>query len=193
VEDARKYGVDVLSTREPGQKRYWQAVEVLHLTPEENKGRRNVYVDVVDINGTPLRDGQVSWRWEGQRPDEIAKPAPLTKEGPNETGMADVPLEPGMVASIWLEPEPSDRVTGLSTDHPQELGANGEIWNGPGHHSFYVKFQEVRLTDPPTPPLPNPPRPPKVEVLELYQDTTVHVITHDHTLIVTVVREDVGG
>ena len=66
----------------------------------------------------------------------------------------------GQKLEVWVDGRgiPSDIVTNLHTDHPDEPAPSGELWNTKGHHSFYLKFQYqegaviVPPLDPPTVP-----------------------------------------
>lgn len=142
VNGARAYGVRVLPTSvRPGQV-YWRVVEVRHLTPNENRGKHNIYVDAVGPDGQRWVQPslRIGWTWEGRRADEPAPPKPLDK--PAGEPMGNIDLGKGQVTRIWLiDDVPSDAVEGMHTNHPDERGPNGEIWNSTGHHSFYVKLQ----------------------------------------------------
>lgn len=143
------YGVRLAAANAgPGSAR-WRLVGIHHLTPDENRGGHQVFVDVVDEQGQriPLGQAQVQWGWEGQRPDE-ASPARALDKPANEPA-AVIDLFSGQ--HVWVEVGgqglPSDRVTNLHTHHADELGPHGEIWNSIGHHSFYLLFQRSRAQD----------------------------------------------
>lgn len=129
----------------------WRLVGIHHLTPEENRGGHQVFVDVVDERGARIAPGQaqVRWGWEGQRPDESAPPKTLDK--PAHEPAAVIDLFSGQ--RVWVEIAgqglPSDRVANLHTGHADEHGPNGEIWNSWGHHSFYLLFQRRAAQDAP--------------------------------------------
>jgi hypothetical protein len=148
LNDAATYGVQVAATPPaPGAAR-WQAIGVHHLTPDENRGQHNAFVDILDEHGQPLRDPNLraGWSWEGRRPDEDAPPQPLDKGLAEPAG--NVPLFRGALLEVWIsDPNAaSDHVTRLSTDHPDEPNPDGEIFNSIGHHSYYVVFQRVPAT-----------------------------------------------
>ena len=125
---------------------FWRCVLVRHLTPEENKGRHGVYVDAVDSLGQRVRNLRlrIGYTWEGRQPTEKAEPVPLDKPD-GETGHGVIDIYKGQKLSVWLTGDglASDVVQGIHSNHPDELGPNGETWNSVGHHSFYVKFQIV--------------------------------------------------
>lgn len=124
----------------------WRAVLVRHLTPEQNKSGQNVFITVADEEGylyaQPVRAKfRAGWKWDGGPDLSVPLDKPV---GPMEKGHGNVVLSKGAVVSVWMIADglPSDRVTGLHTNHADERGPNGEIWNSIGHHSFYVMFQK---------------------------------------------------
>jgi hypothetical protein len=81
VNEAEAYGVRVATAEvEPGAE-YWRLVKVRHLTPLENQGKHNAFVDAVDENGLRVRDPnlRIGWTWEGRSPEEQAEPKRLDK------------------------------------------------------------------------------------------------------------------
>lgn len=118
---------------------YYKCIGIHHMTPSENRGNHNIFVDVVDENGNRLNGTmlQIDHSQSGlprgimviDKPDN--EPGTNTHMGSNE------------VLSIYVLGLPSDKVTYLHTVHPDERGPNGELWNSIGHHSFYVVFQRV--------------------------------------------------
>jgi len=152
-----KYQVEKMDAPESNTGKYWELLVATHLEPWENLGRHNIYVTALDESGNRVRDPniKIGWTWEGRRDDEAAEPLALDKQDGEPPG--NVPLySPGMKATVWIEDRvnPSDRVVNLHTNHPDELGPNGEIWNSIGHHSFNLVFQrmdEIPI-DHPTPP-----------------------------------------
>lgn len=143
VNQAREYGVSILPALgvTPGAE-YWRVVEVRHLSPSENQGKHNVYVDAVDAAGKRVRGTYIDWDWAGRRSDE-APPAPTLMNKPDNEPAGNVPIEKGQHIRLWLFGLPSEAVDSLRADHGDELGPNGERWNTDGHHSFYVKFQRA--------------------------------------------------
>ena len=133
---------------------YWRLIGIHHLTPDENRARHSVYVDVVDEAGARLNDPglRLRWGWEGQRPDEAAPPRPFDK--PPSEPATNIDIYPQQ--QTWVEIEgdglPSDRVANLHSKHPDETGPNGELWNSIGHHSYYVVFQRSRAVESPVEP-----------------------------------------
>jgi len=68
----------------------------------------------------------------------------MSMDKPNGEPMCDIPVWRGQMVYVSMGND-SDSVVGIHTMHGDELGPNGEIWNSNGHHSFYIKFQKVRL------------------------------------------------
>lgn len=138
------YGVTVAPVT-PGRNAFWRVVEVRHLSPTENKGRRGIYVDVIDANGKRVENPKLRlcYSWEGRNQSELAPPKAFDKRGDTGHGMIDI--YKGQVLSVWIAGDglPSDVVQGIHSNHPDEPGPNGETWNSVGHHSFYIKFQLV--------------------------------------------------
>ena len=144
---AANYGVHIQPINASAEATYWKLLGIYHLAPDENNGRHNAFVEVLDEEGKriPQRDHlRVGWTWEGKS-DGPPQPARLDK--PNDEPAADVPIEKGMTLHLWIEGEgPSDRVVGLHTRHADEPGQQNPQGNTYGHHSFYIVFQ--RTTQP---------------------------------------------
>ena len=157
--NASGYGVTIQPAAPNAAGLVWRVESVRHLPPGENGGRHNVYFDVYDLDGRPMRGDaklRVGWTWLGRHGDEPAPPAPLEKSAPEPMG--NIALGHGQVASVWVEGDgvPSDIVAGLHTDHPDE---SGDVTRG--HHSFAVVWRKVLATPaaPPQPPVVQPPAP----------------------------------
>ena len=146
VNQAAAYGVRVIPTDAPAGATYWQVTSVRHLSPQENQGRHNIFVDALDETGQRCRDLglRIGWSWEGRRPDEPADPKPLDKPDNEPAGNVDV--YKGQLLEVWLQGDglSADHVANLHTDHDDEPGPNGETWNSRGHHSFHLIFQRAR-------------------------------------------------
>ena len=139
--DAAQFGVEI---HRMNGARVWRVLGVHHLTPSENQGRNNVYVDMMG----PAIQASIGWTWIGRKADEPNPNQPLDK--PISEPRGNVPLYKGMNAQVWIDsPHSSDRVFGLRTDLPDGKGPNGEIWNSFGHHSFYILFELAESIVPP--------------------------------------------
>jgi hypothetical protein len=129
--DAEPYGVKV----DKVQGALYRAIGVHHLTPVENAGLSHVYLMVVDDVGQPIRGIPVAWDWIGRHPDQQAVPVALDKPEPEPMG--NIPMGKGQTVTVWVAGAgPSDRVSGLSTTHPDEASGNTLY-----HHSFLVVWR----------------------------------------------------
>ena len=148
VNQAEGYNVHLTPAAVTAGQCYWHVTSARHLSPEENRGRHNVFVDALDENGQRCRMPtlRIGWSWAGRRPDEQAPLKPLDK--PDNEPAGNVDLYAGQHLEAWIEGDglPSDHVVNLHTDHPDEPGPGGQLWNSRGHHSFHVIFQRTRKT-----------------------------------------------
>ncbi len=153
----------------------WRVIGVHHLTPDENRGRHAVYVDVVDEAGNRVRDPnlRLCWGWEGQRRGEYADPKAFDK--PDNEPATHVDLYSGQLLWVQIEGDglASDQVLNCHTNHPDERGPNGQIWNSVGHHSFYVLFQRCRQSVTET--TPDQPDSPTEELVPIPQDYAIYL------------------
>ena len=134
VQELDKYGVKVHKQEDDE----WEVVEIRHLSPEENKGKHNVYVDAFGLAGVRAVGARLLFTWDGNREGWQS----ISLDKPDGEPMGNIPLWRGQVGSVRMAGR-SNVVTGLHTLHPDELGPNGEKWNSMGHHSFYICFQKV--------------------------------------------------
>ncbi len=143
VNDAVAYGVEIQPAQvEKGQK-YWKVIKVHHLSPVENHGNHNIYVDLLDEDGNRIYGAKVRMTWQnGQGEATIDKPE-------NEPG-TNFPLWKHQVGTVEGVGLPSDKVVNLHSGHPDEPGP--PAWgNTLFHHSFYVVFQRTIKDDEPSP------------------------------------------
>lgn len=143
VNDATSYGVQIHTADVAPGTVYWQAVQVHHLTPEENGGNHHIYLDVFDpsLGGEPfggrVQNARLRVTWDGgEQIVTVDKPA-------NEPG-TNFPMWKWQVCAVEClglsgQELPSDRVTGLHTGHPDE-GAGNTLF----HHSFKVTFVKAQ-------------------------------------------------
>jgi hypothetical protein len=158
--DAERYGVRIVPAQVAGGQLYWRAIGVRHLEPAENKGKHNLYAELLDEEGKRVRDAnaQLQRGWEGQRPDE-SSPLVRFDKGDNEPA-TNIPIDRNQ--KLWVRVTgdlPSDTVENLHTKHADEAGPGGELWNSIGHHSFYVVFQRTRQAVATVPPVTKPAEP----------------------------------
>lgn len=151
---AADYGARVQEADAPPGATYWKIVGVRHLSPDENRGKHNIFVDAIDESGQRVRnpDLRIAYTWEGRRDDEPAPPKPLDKPDNEPAGNLDV--YKGQIITAWLQGDglPSDRVAGLHTDHDDEPASDGGNGNTRFHHSFHVLFQRAQKAAAPVTP-----------------------------------------
>lgn len=140
------YGVSIVS--DPN--RLWRVLGIHHLTPEENQGNHNVFIEMLCKQGDREGFRAIHWTWEGRRENQPAPPIFAGQKPHNE--LVDLPLNLGMKLTVWTQG--GEVAQGFSSNHPDE-GEGNKI----GHHSFFVCFQEVGDDEPgpdPEPPTPEP-------------------------------------
>ena len=127
----------------------YQVIGIHKLTPEQNAGKHNLYLDVIDINGKRIPE-RIEWGWLGQRQNEIANPVILDKPASEPSGNISL----GGFQIVWARVlgKPSDTVSNVTTGLPDE--GPGNTW---GHHSYYVAFLWVETGIPVVPPVIPPP------------------------------------
>jgi hypothetical protein len=142
--DAVDYGASIVPANSINA---WRCIGIHHLTPDENRGRQNVFIDVLDESGNRLRQPIINWTFSFGGPVQqkrLDKPA-------NEPA-ADIPIDKDATITLWVADSlDSDRVGELYTRHRDE--SPGNMW---GHHSFYVVFQRQKAMMPINPPIDPP-------------------------------------
>jgi hypothetical protein len=118
----------------------WKVAKIHHLTPDENKGRHNIYIDALDESGQRVTGAMLWWGDSGGVMERVSMDKPAGEP------MCNIPIFRGQVIYVSMG-EKSPTVVGLHSMHGDELGPNGEIWNSNGHHSFYIVFQKVGSVD----------------------------------------------
>jgi hypothetical protein len=131
----------------------YRCIGVHHLTPDENMGNHNIYVDVLDESGKRVKNAVVNWNWVGQKASEQSPPVVLDKPASEPGG--NIALGAGQIVTVWVSGGTSDVIANLRTDHPDEGAGNTRY-----HHSFYVVWQRGKAPGPPQPPTPEPETPP---------------------------------
>lgn len=116
------------------------------LTPSENAGNHNLYMDVIDKNGKRLYE-KIEWGWLGQRPNE--RPQPVTLDKPDNEPAGNIVIWGNQ--TIWAKVlgKTSDSVTNIHTQLADEGPGNTY-----GHFSYYVVWM---LVDDIIEPIPVPP------------------------------------
>lgn len=157
VNEALKYDVAIAIGNPKDGKNFALCLGVMHLTPEQNGGNHNVFIDIVDRNGQQIRGTYViDWDWKDRRQNE-PKPNPVILDKPIDEAGGNLAMFGGQVVRVQVKDTDSDVVSGMHTYHPDEASGNTI-----GHHSYYVAFQLTSspITPPPPPPPPPPPDPP---------------------------------
>lgn len=159
VNEAEAYGARLIPANVPDGALYWKATTLRHLSPDENRGKHNVFVRALDENGQRDRNPSLraTYSWEGRQPNEDAPPRQLDK-GDADIGHADIDVYQGQHISVWIEGDglPSDRAENLHTDHDVlERTSDGQDGNSRYHHSYLVTFQRP-LSPVPLQPLARP-------------------------------------
>jgi hypothetical protein len=159
---AANYGVSLAEANVSEGEQYFRLLGVHHLLPEENQGKHNLFICVLNEQNEIMRFIHIKWRWEGHNKDEL-----VYLDKPLNEPSGNISVWGGM--RVWAEVQSlvnqSDRVVGIHTTHPDEHGPQGQVWNSLGHHSFFAVW---RLTtkgteplkpgpDPDPDPDPNPP------------------------------------
>lgn len=138
---AAQYGVRIESAPETAAA--WRVDVIRHLTPTQNRGKHNLFVDVVDEQGRRIFDNRLRIAWLAYEGDPTADLTPLDKpDTPIEMGDGNVDLYTSQTLTAWIVGDGllSDKVAGIHTRHPDEPPVNGELLNSYGHHSFHVRF-----------------------------------------------------
>lgn len=148
--DAANYGASIVSAPAGDA---WRCIGIYHLKPSENKGRHNVFVEVLDPHGDRIRLPHITWTWWIDAPTQTRQ---LDK--PDNEPAADITIDKGATITLQVaDGLPSDSVGNLHARHNDE--GSGNTW---GHHSFYVVFQLKRgnVATPPVEPQKPPILPP---------------------------------
>lgn len=147
--NAQNYGIEIEPADVDNGDRYWGAVEVRHLTPEENQSRNVLILDLLDQSGDRVFGGRLRVT-AGDETREVTVEQPPDKPGPTLSLERDKRYS---VQALGLPGESlkSETVVGIRTDHPDEAPGN-ELF----HHSFAVTFQRATAgAEQPTTPAPD--------------------------------------
>jgi hypothetical protein len=148
LNQAADYGINVIKAPAGPA---WRCIGIFKLAPQENRGRHNVFVDVLDELGNRTRQPVINWTWYMDAPTQTVR---LDK--PDNEPAADIPVEKSYTVTLRVNGDglPSDSVGGIHTRHRDE----GE-GNTYGHFSYYIVFQRQRknIITPPVDPVDPPP------------------------------------
>jgi hypothetical protein len=130
LNQAADYGINVIKAPTGPA---WRCIGIFKLAPQENRGRHNVFVDVLDENGLRTRQPTINWTWYMDAPTQTVR---LDK--PDNEPATNIPVEKSYTVTLSVNGDglPSDSVGGIHTRHRDE----GE-GNTYGHHSFHIVFQ----------------------------------------------------
>lgn len=148
VNMATNYGVSVVKTSATGPA--WRCIGVFHLAPDQNRGKHNCFVEVLDEKGNRDRSPVIHWTTYMGNPTQIAK---LDK--PDNEPATDIAVEKSYTVTLSVSGGglPSDSVGNIHTRHNDE-----GVGNTFGHHSYYIVFQRqgsavITPPDPVDPPV----------------------------------------
>lgn len=140
---AADYGVSIVRARSIAA---YRCMLTYHLTKDENAGRHNIFVEVLDEQGRRDKSPMLNWTVSLDRP-------PQTKalDKPDNEPAADIPLSAQDTVTLRINDGTpngdSDSVGGLHFRH----FSDGDY----GHHSYYIVFgKQSALTPPIEPPTP---------------------------------------
>lgn len=170
---AADYGVSITPTPAGDA---WRCIGVYHLPPEENRGRHNCFIEVLDEHGLRTRTPLIKWTWWID-----ATVQTLRLDKPDNEPAADIPLEVKSTVTLRVDGGglPSDSVGNVHTRHNDE---GAEKWNSYGHHSFYVVFQRQGTGAVVPPVITTPIEPPTMLTLELLAERIAAVEHRLNTL-----------
>ncbi len=131
---------------EKPQNPIWRVSGIHHLSPAENRGNHNVFIEMLCKQDEREGFRAIHWTWIGRQLNEPAHDVFAGQKPLNE--LVDLPLNLGMIVSVWTNG--SEIVKGLSSNYPDEMDGNSI-----GHHSFFICFQEIDFDEPD--PEPEPP------------------------------------
>lgn len=146
--DAAGYGVSIVPARSINA---YRCIGVYHLTPKENGGRQNVFIEVLDERGNRDRSPTLNWTVSLDRPMQSK-----SLDKPDNEPAADIPMSPHDTVTVRInDGKPngdSDSVGNLHTRHMEP--GTGDVW---GHNSFFLVFQRQNAMMPPIDPPIDPP------------------------------------
>lgn len=177
INDAAGYGVVIVPAVVTPGDIYYRIIGIHHLTPQENAGKRNLYLDVLDESGQRISGSKIAWGWQGQTPDQIQRTNPAVIDKPAYEPGGNISLDAGQIVSARVAGAMSDMATNIHTGHDDEPGGNTRF-----HHSFYVVWQRTVATgQPPVDPDPQEPDVDAREIVIRIGEQTIH--TGDTTVV----------
>lgn len=129
INDAQRYGVEIIPAAVEAGEHYWQVVSVHHLTPAENNGRHHILLNAVNDANARMSGEMFRIAWDGGSDTLI-----IDADAPEAA--ANYPMWKWQICSVEGLGAPSDQVINLRTDHPDEAPGNSLF-----HHSFAITFR----------------------------------------------------
>lgn len=124
-----------------GYPRY-EIIGIHKLTPEENDGKHNLYIDVVSKDGKRINE-MIDWGWEGQTEAEKLRTKPVSLDKPSNEPAGDIVIFWGQKIFAKVYGKTSDEVYNIHTMLPDEAPGNTR-----GHHSYYVVWMLAENENP---------------------------------------------
>ncbi len=143
--NSASYGVEITKISDTSvpveAEQYWRVIGVYHLKGSENMGNHHTYCDVLDGDGKRINQSRLALTQGNAAPLFAVVDKPANEAGTNFPVWAKTRVAVS-VAYPGDNPLPSESVTGIRSDHPDE--EPGNTW---GHHSFYVVFQLTKISE----------------------------------------------
>jgi hypothetical protein len=151
-------GLPVIEINSPSGSQ-WRVLGIHKLTPEENNGNHNVFLEVYCKQNEREGMRAVYWDWQGRHGTEDA-PGPVFMAQKGKDDLMDLPIHVPMKIRVWIQN--GDSVQWFHSEWPDE--APGNTW---GHHSYFVCFQESAWFEDVPAPEPDPDPEPEPEPIEV--------------------------
>lgn len=151
------YNNSHLAVENPTQTPVYKIIGIHKLTPQENVGKHNLYIEVRDSEGRrPKEPIFINWGWAGQRSNE--KSLPILLDKPLSEPYGNIPIWSNQVIWATVGNRLAETVSNVHTHLPDEGPGNTY-----GHYSYLVVWQEVTGEQEPLPP-PSPEEGPIQEI-----------------------------
>lgn len=112
----------------------WRVLGIHKLTPSENNGQHNVFLEVFCKQNEREGMRAVYWDWQGRHGTEDA-PGPVFMAQKGKDNLMDLPIYIPMRIKLWIQN--GDEVKWFHSEWPNENAGNTL-----GHHSYFICFQE---------------------------------------------------
>lgn len=140
VRDIAAYDATIVRANVAPGTKYWKIVDAYHLSGQQNKGNHNIYVDMLNADGSRRNGAHCNLYFSGDKHNVLSGSprAVLTIDKPATEPGTNAPMFRGTFYAVEGADMPSDKATGFNSEWPDE-----EAGNTNGHHSFMVIFQEA--------------------------------------------------